>query len=255
MAALLLYWEYLTKMDFRFFAGILVYFLIGIILNLLLRKILGYSFHIFFIIFFGLSLAICISITPSPYVRWKTWQTSTKNPQTIRLKDLSNSADYDLHFVKEARTLKEAIFMETFAGKGGDNGARGMVPVIDTNYQPGDSIYTYAAFTSYIGDEGNDQWFLMDKDEDDYAESWEKPVLNVRMVKDTSRILIYSSLLKKTNAKFNLLASSRPRFLELNYPWEDLNYVAHKLTVLGMALLLFAAIVHAMAATKNEKEK
>jgi len=183
------------------------------------------------------------------------WQSALENPHSIYVNELNNSQQHDLFILKEAVTLKDAMFMETFAGMGGDNGSRGMVPVVDKNYQTGDSIYAYAAFTSYIGDEGNDSWFFMDKDKDDYAKSWSEPLLNAKVVKDTSRIHIYSDLMKKTNATYRLVPFSKPTFLELNYPGDDLIYVTRKLTVLGMIMLIFAAIVHTLAAARTEKEK
>jgi hypothetical protein len=256
-AALLLIWEVLTIKNFHFFGGIVVFFISGILLNILLKKKLGYSFHLFIYFYLFFVLVICFLITPSPYKTWMDYQSIVKNDQPLSLMELNKFSQIDLVNLKDARTLYEAMGIDSYGSSdgGGSNGARGIVPVVDKNYNPGDSIYAYAAFTTYIRDQDNAGWFALDKDEYDYAEAWKTPVTTAKIVKDTSRINLYNTLMKRANAQFKLTPSTHAIFIQSNYPSADFIYVAHELTVVGVILLILAAGINIYTAVSvNKKE-
>ncbi|MFN3402742.1 MAG: hypothetical protein ACK40G_01525 [Cytophagaceae bacterium] len=255
LSILIVTWAKLSQINFHYFWGIGGFFIMAFILNISLKNKLGYSFHFPIYFFLFLTIVICWLINPSPFKSYTNYQNLSKKEKPVKLQDLNQARQFDLVELSAAITLQEAMHIDSYGASesGGDNGARGIVPVVDAKYKQGDSIYAYAAFTTYVGDEGNTSWFFLDKDEDDYAEGWKQAVITAKIEKDSGRIQIYSQLMNKVKLTSNLIPASKVTFIQSNFPSAELNYVAHKLTATGLLLFFLAALININMAIRGKK--
>ncbi|QHT68802.1 hypothetical protein GXP67_20180 [Rhodocytophaga rosea] len=253
LGSLLIIWEQLTKYNFRFFGAIILFFVLAILVSLVAKRKIKRNYLPVVITFMVLTIGISLLISPNPYVLWQTWLKVKKDSQPSSLQSIDSKREYQLVYLDDARTLPDAITKRIFNFKGSYNGSRAMVPLVNKEYQSGDSIKAYAAFSSYVGDMDNAGWFILDKDEEDYQNDWlTDRVDNAFLIKDTAKIAVFTEMMHQLNDKHSLMAASQKEFVILNYPQADLGYVAKKIRQIGILLIALLLIVDVRAIISNK---
>jgi len=248
LGSMLIIWEQLTQYNFHFFGAIIVFFVLAILASLVAKRRIKRNYLPVVITFMVLTMGVSLLISPNPYVLWRTWLKVKKDPQPTSLQSIDSKGEYQLVYLDNARTLPDAITKRIFSFKGSYNGSRVMVPLVSKEYQPGDSIKAYAAFSSYLGDMDNVGWFILDKDEEDYQNDWlTDRIDNAFLIKDTTKIAVFTQMMHQLNDKHGLIAASQKEFVILNYPQPDLGYVAKKIRQIGIILIALLLIVDVRA--------
>jgi hypothetical protein len=243
LAAMLTLWYCFAKENFIAFYTFPLFFVLGWIINAALRKRTGRSFRPFLIFYLVLSLLFCFGVTPNPFRIASRWSSLSKNERIISISDLGKNTRYDVVHFNDARTLPEFIETNWIFNNVHMHGGKGIVPVVSNSYKAGDSIEVYAAFTTYVGDPGNDSWFILDKDEDDYSDDWKEPASSARIEKDTSQIRVYTEMMNELNSRKGLVSSQNVQFIQWGYPHKDTAYSAKILWRIGIILIVLIFII------------